>query len=154
MRSTRCARLCLICFLAWPPANALAAAFQFDDLQKIVTLGDPQISPDGKEIALTVSTPDWKTDKAKVEIDLVEVASGARRTLIFKRESLSSPRWSPDGSHLAFLAKDPKTKETQIFVMRADGGDALRVTDNKQGVDDYSWSPDGKSFAFVAQDEP
>jgi len=144
----------MVCFLAWPAGGAAARAFQLGDLRKIVTLNDPQISPDGKEIALNVSTPDWGTDKPKVEIDLVNATNGHRRALVSNRESLSSPRWSPDGAYLAFLAKDPKTKEVQIFVMSMRGGDAVRVIDNKQGVDDYAWSPDGKSIAFIARDPP
>ena len=144
----------MVCFLAWPAGGAAARAFQLGDLRKIVTLNDPQISADGKEIALIVSTPDWGTDKPKVEIDLVNAANGHRRALVSNRESLSSPRWSPDGAYLAFLAKDPKTKEVQIFVMSMRGGDAVRVIDNKQGVDDYAWSPDGKSIAFIARDPP
>jgi dipeptidyl aminopeptidase/acylaminoacyl peptidase len=124
------------------------------DLPKIVSLSDPQISPNGKEVAVVVSTPDWNADQAKRKIDLVNVANRERRTLIADRASLSSPRWSPDGTRLAFLAKDAKTKAVQIFVLPMTGGDALRVTDNQQGVDDYSWSPDGKNIAFVAQDPP
>lgn len=154
MRSTSCAVLCAVWFLAWPAGEAAARPFQPSDLPKIVTLGDPQISPDGKAIAVIVSTPDWKTDKSKVELDLVDVASGKRRTLVPDRDSVSSPRWSPDGTRLAFLAKDKKTETVQIFVMPMNGGDPLCVTSNKQGVDDYSWSPDGKSIAFVAQDSP
>ncbi|HVX03546.1 MAG TPA: S9 family peptidase [Rhodanobacteraceae bacterium] len=140
--------------LSGSTADAVARAFQPGDLQKIVTLGDPQISPDGKTIAVVVSTPDWKTDQARREIDLVDVASGKRRTLIADRVGLSSPHWSPDGARLGFLAKDPKTDAVQIFVLPMNGGDAMRVTDNRQGVDDYSWNPDGNSIAFVAQDPP
>ena len=154
MPCARCAGFFLACFLAWRPAGAAAAVFQFADLQKIVTLGDPQISPDGKKIVLTVATPDWNADKSRVEIDLVDVASGERRALVSRRGNLSSPRWSPDGARLAFLAKDAKTKQIQIFVMPADGGNASRVTDDAQGVDDYSWSPDGRNIAFIAQDPP
>ncbi len=149
-----CVVLWAVCVLAWPAGEAAARTFQLSDLQKIVTLGDPQISPDGKAIAVVVSTPDWKTDKPKVELDLVNATHGQRRVLVSDRESVSSPRWSPDGTRLAFLAKDTKTGAAQIFVMPMNGGDAVRVTENKQGVDDYSWSPDGKSIAFVAQDPP
>jgi dipeptidyl aminopeptidase/acylaminoacyl peptidase len=156
MKSARFASLWIACLLTCPLGEATAAprAFQLDDLRKIVSLGDPQISPDGKDIAVIVSTPDWTTDKARKQIDLVAVANGARRTLVSHRDSLSSPRWSPDGTRLAFLAKDTSSKQTQIFVLPMNGGGARRVTDNKQGVDDYSWSPDGKSIAFVAQDPP
>ena len=149
-----CVVLWAVCFLAWPAGEAAARTFQLSDLQKIVTLGDPQISPDGKAIAVVVSTPDWKTDKPKVELDLVNATQGQRRVLVSDRESVSSPRWSPDGTRLAFLAKDTKTGATQVFVMPMNGGDAVRVTESRQGVDDYSWSPDGKSIAFVAQDSP
>ena len=152
LRSVYCVLLWVVCLLAWPAGEAAARTFQLSDLQKIVTLGDPQISPDGKAIALIVSTPDWKTDKSKVELDLVNAVQGQRRVLVSNRESVSSPRWSPDGALLAFLAKDTKTEAVQIFVLPMDGGDPVRVTNNKQGVDDYSWSPDGKSIAFVAQD--
>lgn len=148
-----CVALCMACLLAWSSAGA-AAVFRLDDLQKIVALSDPQISPNGKDIALTVSMPDWKTDKYRIEIDLVDVASGTRRTLVRNRENLSSPRWSPDGTRLAFLAEDTKTGAVQIFVMPMNGGDAACATSSKQGVDDYSWSPDGKSIAFIAQDPP
>jgi len=156
MKSARCAMLWIACLLACPTREATASppVFQLSDLQRIVSLGDPQISPDGKDIVVIVSTPDRATDKTNKEIDLVAVANGARRTLISHRESLSSPRWSPDGTRLAFLAKDPVSKQTQIFVMSIKGGGTWRTTDNKQGVDAYSWSPDGKSIAFIAQDPP
>lgn len=144
------------CTLTLPlPARAAATApaFQFSDLQKIVTLGEPRISPDGKRIAVIVTSPNFKTDKSEQELDLIDVASGGRRTLTWKRQDLSSPRWSPDGSQLAFLAMDAKSKQGQLYVMPMDGGDAIRVTEAKHGVDSYSWSPDGKQLAFVSADE-
>ena len=154
LRSAYCIVLWTVCLLAWPASEAAARTFESSDLPQIVSLSDPQISPNGKTIAVIVSTPDWKTDKSRVALDLVDVPSGERRTLISNRENVSSPRWSPDGAQLAFLAKDAKAKAVQIFVLPMTGGDALRVTDNPQGVDDYSWSPDGKNIAFVAQDPP
>ncbi|HEX6550407.1 MAG TPA: S9 family peptidase [Gammaproteobacteria bacterium] len=131
-----------------------ASGFQLDDLQKLVSIDDPQLAPDGRQLAVIVSRPDWKNDKSKSEIDLVDVTSGAIRVLTYNREGLGSPRWSPDGTRLAFLAKDAETKQTQIYVMPMNGGDAVRVTDSKQGVDEFSWSPDGKQLAFVSQDPP
>lgn len=135
-------------------AHAAAPPFQLDDLQRIVGLSEPRISPDGKHVAVIVSTPDWKADKNRQEIDLVDTATGARRALTWKREEIASPRWSPDGSRLAFLAKDGETKEAQLFVMPMEGGDAQRVTEAKHGVDSFSWSPDGKQLAYVSEDDP
>jgi dipeptidyl aminopeptidase/acylaminoacyl peptidase len=144
------------CALLLPLSVRSAAAtpvFQLSDLQKIVNLGEPQISPDGKRIAVIVGTPNFKTDKSEEELDLIDVASGSRRALTWKREDISSPRWSPDGSQLAFVAMDAKSKQGQLYVMPMDGGDAIRVTEAKHGVDSYSWSPDGKQLAFISADE-
>jgi dipeptidyl aminopeptidase/acylaminoacyl peptidase len=141
----------LLCSFA---AHAATQPFKLTDLRKVVRLSHPQISPDGKKIAVVISRPDWKTDKPKTELDLVSVASGKLRALTWNRKRVSMPRWSPDGTQLAFLAKGPKTKKTQVYVLPMAGGDARRVTDDKQGVDTYSWSPDGKQIAFIAQDPP
>ncbi|MBU6477656.1 MAG: PD40 domain-containing protein, partial [Xanthomonadaceae bacterium] len=152
---------------AWWPVVALAALlvsipvlshaavpFRLDDLQKLVKLSDPQLSPDGKSVAIVASTPVWKTDKHDTRIDVVDVASGAKRALTHDREGVSSPRWSPDGTRLAFLAKDGKTKQSQIYVMPLAGGDAQRVTDAKEGVVEFTWSPAGDRIAYIAQDPP
>ncbi|MEO8808893.1 MAG: DPP IV N-terminal domain-containing protein, partial [Rhodanobacter sp.] len=148
------AALSLLLLSSGSTATAGAPPFQLSDLQKIVRLSEPQISPDGKRIAMIVSTPDFKTDKSKQEIDLVDVASGVRRSLTWKRDKLASPRWSPDGKQLAFIAEDAKTKESQLYVMPMDGGDASRLTEAKHGVDSFSWSPDGSRLAYVSADEP
>ncbi len=156
MRAIRFSVLFLGCALLCPLMAQAAAqsSFQLKDLREIVRFGGPQISPDGKEIAVVVATPDWKTDKPERVLDLVNVATGKMRPLTRHRKGLGMPRWSPDGSRLAFIARDPETKKPQVYVMPMSGGDAQRVTANKQGVDTYSWSPGGNRIAFIAQDPP
>jgi dipeptidyl aminopeptidase/acylaminoacyl peptidase len=140
--------------------GAEAADFQLGDLKALVSLSEPRISPDGRTIALVVSTPDWASDKNKQEIDLVDVVSGARRVLTRDRTDLSSPRWSPDGSRLAFIAKDTAQgvkdddRHDQVFVMPMNGGDPLRITLAKDDVASFAWSPDGKQIAHIVADEP
>ncbi len=80
--------------------------FTLADLRHIVSLSDPQVSPDGREIVVVVTTPDWNTDKASDEIDLIDIATGARRPLTRYRTDVASPRWSPDGKRLAFITMD------------------------------------------------
>lgn len=145
----------LVALLVGMPAVSQAAMpFQLADLQKLVKLSDPQFSPDGRSVAIVESTPVWKTDKHDTGIDVVDVASGARRALTHDREDVSSPRWSPDGTRLAFLAKDAKTRKPQIYVLPLAGGDARRITDAKQGIVEFTWNPDGTRIAYVTQDPP
>ena len=127
-------------------------SFQLKDLRKLVRISSPRISPDGREIVFIATRPDWKNDKTRQEIDLVQISDHSLRTLTFQRHGLAALRWSPDGKKLAFLAKDPETKEIQLFVMPMNGGDAVRITHSKTGVAAYAWSPNGKQFAYIAQD--
>ncbi len=126
--------------------------FRLTDLRRLVQVGSPEISPDGKRIAYVVTRQDWKDDKARRELDLVDVADGATRPLTYRRDGVGSPRWSPSGSRLAFVAPDTATKKGQIWVLSMAGGDPVRLTDSKTGISAYSWSPDGRTIAYIAQD--
>ncbi|HTD29747.1 MAG TPA: hypothetical protein VK660_10200, partial [Xanthomonadaceae bacterium] len=94
MKSTGCLALAICCVLGLPLSShaAGAQAFQLTDVRKIVSLGAAKISPDGKQIAVIVSTPDWKSDKAQQELDVVDVATGTRRPLTWKRSGIDSPK--------------------------------------------------------------
>ena len=154
IRLQRWLLLAVVALVGLPMLASAATPFQLDDLQKLVQLSNPQFSPDGKSVAVVMRTPVWKTDKYDTELDVVDVASGARRALTHGREGVSSPRWSPDDTRLAFLAKDSKTKKSQIYVMPLAGGDAQRITDAKQGIDEFTWSPDSSQVAYITQDPP
>ncbi|HYS77589.1 MAG TPA: hypothetical protein VEO94_02035, partial [Candidatus Dormibacteraeota bacterium] len=154
-------------------AAAGARRFELADLAKIVRVSDPQISPDGKSIALVVARPDYDEDVYQRELILVDVASGARRVLTRERKGVSSPRWSPSGDRLAFLARvalpPPKGAQgvqpvradrsgredlSQVFVLPMNGGDAQRITGAPNGVAQFAWGPDGRQIAFVTPDDP
>ena len=143
--------------LALIAATATARTIEIDDLMRLVTVSDPQISPDGKWIACVVSRPNVAEDRFDAEIVLVDVASRRQRTLTYDRKHVNSPRWSPAGDRLAFLAdvSSGKDKEpaTQLYVMPMNGGDAMKVTDAKTGIQHFAWRPDGNVFAFVAFDD-
>src|SRR5262245_45232917 len=75
-----------------------------DDLAHLVGLSDPQIAPDGKSIAIVVSRPNYEDNRYDAELVLVDVESGRKRVLTHDRRGVGSPRWSPSGDRLGFLA--------------------------------------------------
>ncbi len=141
-----CACLCLAV-----TAVASARAFTLDDYDKIVSVTEPQISPDGKKIAIVVGHVDSKADKTLSQLVLVDAATGDLRVLTQDRDDVDEPRWSPDGERLAFVAASGtgNAAAAQVWVMPMNGGDARVVTHARNGVEAYAWSPDGKAIAYL-----
>ena len=132
------------------------ARIQISDFPKIVSVADPQFSPDGKSIVFVVSRRNMTADRIDRELVLIDVASGAQRSLTFERKALSSPRWSPSGDRLAFLADDGSAKEErpQVWVLPLIGGEARKITESPTPVEQFAWRPGGHDVAYVAADEP
>jgi dipeptidyl aminopeptidase/acylaminoacyl peptidase len=113
------------------------------------SISDLQFSPDGSRVVFVVTEPP-KGERRARHIWLYEKESGAVRQFTFSAKDESSPRWSPDGKQLAFLSN--RDDQQQIYVMRADGGEAAVVTKGKRSVNSFAWSPDGKQIAYLAPD--
>ena len=113
------------------------------------SISDLQFSPDGSRVAFVVTEPP-KGERRARHIWLFEKESGAIRQFTFSAKDESSPRWSPDGKQLAFLSN--RDDQQQIYVMRADGGEAAAATKGKRSVHSFGWSPDGKQIAYLAPD--
>lgn len=122
-----------------------------DDFFKLKNVGSPQISPDGKWLAYTVRSSDLKKDKSETRIWMIAMAGGEAIPMTAKGSSASSPRWSPDGKYLSFLATRDKGK-TQVWTLDRRGGEAQQLTKIKQGVSGYTWSPDGKKLLLILKD--
>jgi dipeptidyl aminopeptidase/acylaminoacyl peptidase len=122
-----------------------------DDLLNLPTLGTPRISPDGKWVAYVVTSADWTADAFVPQVWLVEVASGKRRQMTTHAKGASDPRWSPAGDWLAF-SSPREDNRAQLFAIRPDGGEALRLSKTETAITAYAWSRDGTQIAFTAPD--
>ena len=123
------------------------------DLNRIREVSDPQLSPDGKWVAYTVSTADTVEDKRDADIWMASWDGGRSVRLTWTRKREHAPRWSPDGRYLAFLsARDDAREVEQLWLLDRRGGEAERLTDLPGGVSDYAWSPDGTRLALIASD--
>src|SRR5439155_811683 len=73
----------------------------------------------------------------------------------FDRKGVGSPRWSPSGDRLAFLATAGSGDKAapQVFVLDMRGGEARQITEAANGVEQYAWKPDGADIAYVTPDD-
>jgi dipeptidyl aminopeptidase/acylaminoacyl peptidase len=142
--------------LLGPGASGQTRTIQLEDLAKITTVSDPQISPDGKSIACVVSRPNLDQDRSDRDLILIDIATGAPHVLTHDRRGVGSPRWSPEGDRLAFEAVDTTAKEPklQLFILSMSGGEAKKITDAPNGVEQFAWRTNGQDIAYVTSDEP
>ncbi|MGB8507305.1 MAG: S9 family peptidase [Pyrinomonadaceae bacterium] len=123
-------------------------AFTVNDLLKMRRVSDPQLSPDGKWVAYTIADPNFSANRSITQIYVVSISGGEPKQLTSGDSSAASPRWSPDGTRLAF------TTGGQIWTMDAQGGDRKQVTTLSSGASDPVWSPDGRMIAFLSDVYP
>jgi dipeptidyl aminopeptidase/acylaminoacyl peptidase len=113
-------------------------------------LTDLQLSPDGTHLAFVVSEAP-KGDQRAQHIWMYDKKTDAVRQFTYSKKSETSPRWSPDGSQLAFLS-NRGGDEQQIYLMNNSGGEAAARTKGKSSIKSFAWSKDGKYIAYIAPD--
>jgi len=135
-------------------ADAAGDRFGPADLARLADVAEPEFSPDGEQVAYSVTTDNVEADKRTSDLWRVRFDGRDRVQLTHTPEhSEWQPRWAPDGTALAFLAdRGGEEATTQVWLMPAHGGDARKLTDFPAGVEDYAWSPDGKRLAIIARD--
>ncbi|HAU21027.1 MAG TPA: peptidase S9 family protein [Erythrobacter sp.] len=136
--------------LAGKPVEADNSKFTGDDIFGLTVGSDPQISPDGQQIAYVRRTNDIMLDRAVASIWLIDVASGAEIPLVAGEGSHGSPRWSPDGKHLAYVSTE-SGGGAEIHVRWMENGASANITALAESPSSISWSPDGKSIAYTAR---
>src|SRR5215472_13915277 len=137
-------------------ASAQSRHIELNDLTKIVSVSDPQISPDGKSIVVVVGRQNLEQDRIERELVQIDIAGGAQHALTYERKTAGSPRWSPNGDRLAFTANVGSGRDArpQIFILPRSGGEGEKITDAPEGIEQFAWRPDGREIAYVTSDEP
>jgi dipeptidyl aminopeptidase/acylaminoacyl peptidase len=137
------------------------------DILRIKSVGSVAIAPAGDRVVYTVTA--WEHPAAKGDTALgdrhdrrshlwiVPFAGGAARQLTFGERGESQPQWSPDGTHIAFVAArgagtGDDAPKPQLWLLPADGGEARQLTTLRDGVVAYSWSTDGARIAVASPD--
>ncbi len=146
-------RRILICAAAALPAITASAAAAQDPPPTTLALetwldwervSDPRISPDGSAVVYTRQWVDKINDRWESRIHIVNSDGTRPRALL----AGASPRWSPSGDRIAFLASD-EAGATQVFVRWMDAEGAVsQVTRVPDAPSNVTWSPDGARLAF------
>ena len=123
-----------------------------EDIYRLPLVGDPRLSPDGATVAFTVTQADEESNGYVSAIWTVPSdGSEQPRRLTWSGKRDAAPRWSPDGSSLAF-ASNREGKAMQLYVLPMNGGgEPVRLTDLAAGVSSATWSPDGSTLVFLSE---
>jgi dipeptidyl aminopeptidase/acylaminoacyl peptidase len=143
--------LCVILSLlpgAFAQQEAPSDHLQLMDVFQLEHCVDPRISPDGEQVVYVRRSMNVMTDRPSQRLWIVGTEPGSEpRPLTRGEVSEQSPRWSPDGSRLAYVSSEAGS--SQIHVRWMDSGDSARLTQLTQAPGSLSWSPDGNWLAFT-----
>ncbi len=132
-----------------PSTQQLTPEFLADMLMP----SDPQISPDGRWIAASVTATAKANEHRNAAIWLADSAgSTSTHQITTGTANDTHPQWSPDSRTLAFLSDRGKRGTNQLQLLSFDGGEAREITSIRGGVSDFCWMPGGTHIAYLAID--
>ena len=115
-----------------------------EELDNLVSVGNPQISPDGTQILYTKKCV--KDGASHTSIWVAQTKGSKKPKALTTGGKDGMPRWSPDGNQVAFMRANESG--CQIFTIDMDGGEAQQLTNFKEGaISEMQWSPRGCCLA-------
>jgi dipeptidyl aminopeptidase/acylaminoacyl peptidase len=112
------------------------------------------IAPDGQRIAYATNYTGRVDDGKKFDIWVFSIAEGTARQVTRRPGGERSPRWSPDGRQIAFLAPqiaEIPYSQSEVFLVSAEGGELHEVTKTfDRGIETFRWHPEGRDLYALA----
>jgi acylaminoacyl-peptidase len=135
-------------FLGIALAGAPSDRLSIEDIFNLELASDPQISPDGTRVVYVRQFADIMTDQRRSNLWMVSFDGKDHRPLSTGNFSDTSPRWSPDGSQIAYISD--RDGSPQIYRRWMDSGQTAKLSSLTSDPAGIAWSPDGKWISFTA----
>jgi dipeptidyl aminopeptidase/acylaminoacyl peptidase len=121
---------------------------------EMAAAGEPQVSPDGTRLlyALVKADPRRPAEAPRSQLWASRIDGSEPRALTGQGHRDNQPRWSPDGTRIAFCSD--RVPGVGIFVMPASGGEPLELTRHEDRIEGLCWSADGTRLAYVVAVSP
>ncbi len=139
--------LLLLTILSFSVNAQKNASISFEKWLSLRQVGSPVISSDGKYIVYPVTSTDWAGNGYDTELWLSHEGEEPVQLTRTIKGSSSSPSFTPDNKYVSFLAD--RGDKTQLFIIPVNGGEALQITKDEDGIGGYDWSPNGKQIAYT-----
>jgi dipeptidyl aminopeptidase/acylaminoacyl peptidase len=129
-------------------ADDASRAFTPKDLNSLVRVSDPQVSPDGRYLVYVQRETDLDANRGRTDLWLLDLANAGAKPRRLTQHSANDmhPRWSVDGGSIYFLSS--RTGSTQIWRLPLNGGEGVQITDYPLEVGTFRFSQDGERIAF------
>jgi Tol biopolymer transport system component len=124
-----------------------ARRLQSIDVFQLEYADDVQISPDGNRIVYVRTSHDIMTDRVRRNLWMINADGTNNRPLRSEVRNFSSPRWSPDGTRIAYVSAVEGSP--QLYVRWMDSGQTALLTNLVEPPEAIAWSPDGLFLAFT-----
>ncbi len=132
------------------PAQA-GRVLEPDDVYRLADVSDIQLSPDGRTVAYIVNSNRRDGDELAAALWCVEWDGGEPLQLTQSLKDVATPRWSPDGRWLSFLATPVGGERPQLMLLDRRGGEPHALTHAPGTIADYAWAPDGTRLMLLMQ---
>ena len=118
------------------------------DIEALQSVSRPSIAPDASRVVVSVAHPSLDADASVGQLWTIPL-DGSPALRLTRGRNDSSPKFSPDGTAIAFV-RGEKGEAPQLFVVDSFGGEPVKLTDQKLGVESFAWSPDSSRITYAA----
>lgn len=141
--------LALLALATMAAAQAETSKFVNTDIFQLEIAADPQVAPDGSQVVYVRQVMDIMIDRPRSNIWIVDEDGSRHRPLLSGVDAYSSPRWSPSGDRIAYIAS-AEGRGAELYVRWMDTGQTALLSNLPESPSSIAWSPDGRHIAFSA----